>query len=317
MTSRSFFLGAILICVLFAAVLFSCGDTNDDDEAFHDSDDDDNDSTDDDESIWDDDDDNDDDDTCQPLFPNVLITAHRGAMQLAPGNTLPAFEAAFEHGAEIVEADVRHTADGQYVLMHNESVDSTTNGSGLVAEMTLAQIKQLLVDDSAYGNIHGDLRVPTLAEALLLVDSHDGQMYVDMKTDQVEGAVQVIVDLGLEHRGFIYSGDLNEHKRVRAVSLDVRIMPSSTFMLATRYLFWHFEPDPEIVDVHDLGFSRANIELIHSLGSTVAMDALGIPDDLGAQGNTWGWRRMMEFGVDIIQTDYALEMVAFRNSLCR
>ncbi len=320
--------------LLLSILLFAIACANDDDDDQGDialpDDDDDNgdvddagandDLDDDDDDIADDDDndsDDDDDDDCDLLFPDLLIVAHRGATAYAPGNTLPAIEKTFEIGADFVEIDVRHTADGHYVLMHNDTVDATTNGTGYVSEMTLAEIKELLVDDSAYGNIHGDLRVPTLEEALLVIAEKDGQAYLDMKTTEVGGAVQVVVDLGLEDRALAYCGDLHQYDQVRTVSTQIRISPSSTFTFGTRFLFLRFEPDPEIIDVHDLGLNKRNIELIHSKGALVVTDALGSLDDLAMQGYTKAWRILMEWGVDIIQTDYPEELIEYRDSLCQ
>ncbi len=73
----------------------------------------------------------------------MLNIAHRGASAIAPANTLAAFEKAVELGADGVELDVHLSADGVPVVIHDYTVDATTDGSGRVAEMTLAQLKQL------------------------------------------------------------------------------------------------------------------------------------------------------------------------------
>src|SRR5437762_13585732 len=80
--------------------------------------------------------------TCQPLRFPVGI-AHRGANRVAPENTLPAFEAAIALGCDYVEIDVRATRDGQLVLLHDSTVDRTTDGSGRVAEMNFAAVRAL------------------------------------------------------------------------------------------------------------------------------------------------------------------------------
>lgn len=72
-----------------------------------------------------------------------LVIAHRGASGSHPENTLPAFLRAIELGSDLVELDLRMTKDGHVVVIHDVSVDRTTNGRGLVAELTLAQIKAL------------------------------------------------------------------------------------------------------------------------------------------------------------------------------
>ena len=88
--------------------------------------------------------------------------AHRGTTIFAPENTLPALEKAIELGAEYVEIDVRYSSDNVPVLIHDPEVDRTTNGSGNVGELTLAELKQL---DAGFwfGDEFAGTRIPTLA----------------------------------------------------------------------------------------------------------------------------------------------------------
>jgi glycerophosphoryl diester phosphodiesterase len=71
------------------------------------------------------------------------IFAHRGARRVAPENTLPAFAAALDMGADGIELDVHRTSDGQLVVIHDFTVDKTTDGQGEVAKMTYAEIARL------------------------------------------------------------------------------------------------------------------------------------------------------------------------------
>ena len=98
----------------------------------------------------------------EDAFP--LIVAHRGAPSTHPENTLPSFEAAIGHGAKVVELDVRVSADGVPVVMHDPTVDRTTDGSGAVCELTSAELSRL---DA--GTVDQPASVPTLAEVLDLV----------------------------------------------------------------------------------------------------------------------------------------------------
>lgn len=77
----------------------------------------------------------------QPNHP--LVIAHRGGGGLAPENTLPAFNEAVDLGVDVLELDVHGTADGKLVVIHDADVARTTNGSGKIGDLTLAQIKQL------------------------------------------------------------------------------------------------------------------------------------------------------------------------------
>jgi glycerophosphoryl diester phosphodiesterase len=79
--------------------------------------------------------------------PNVLVIAHQGGDGIFPGDTLYAYEHAVALGADVLEMDAHMTKDGEIVLMHDEKVDRTTNGTGLIEDLTLADLKKL---DAAY-----------------------------------------------------------------------------------------------------------------------------------------------------------------------
>ena len=73
------------------------------------------------------------------------VWAHRGASGYRPENTLEAFELAIRQGADGIELDVHTSADGELIVMHDENVDRVTDGTGLIKDMTLAQLKELKV----------------------------------------------------------------------------------------------------------------------------------------------------------------------------
>ena len=100
-----------------------------------------------------------------------LIIAHQGGNQIGPDETLYTYEKAVALGVDILEGDLHITADGVLVLIHDESVDRTTNGSGLVEKMTLTELKELdaaywwsIDDGETYPHRSQGITVPTLAE---------------------------------------------------------------------------------------------------------------------------------------------------------
>jgi len=103
--------------------------------------------------------------------PDVLVIAHQGGDGIFPGDTLYAYEHAVTLGADVLEMDAHMTKDGEIVLMHDEKVDRTTDGTGLIEDLTLAELKKL---DAAYqwSNDSGKtfpfrgqgIQVPTLKE---------------------------------------------------------------------------------------------------------------------------------------------------------
>ncbi len=112
-----------------------------------------------------------------------VIIAHRGLDETFPENTLIAFRAALDRGMAI-EIDVRGTSGEELVVVHDDTVDRTTNGSGEVASMTLAELKQLDAG-SWWGSEFAGERIPTLSETLDVVRDHgtaDTSLILEMKT---------------------------------------------------------------------------------------------------------------------------------------
>src|SRR6478752_4437127 len=98
----------------------------------------------------------------------AFIASHRGGGATAPENTLPAISAALAGGFEYVEVDVALTADGHPVLLHDATVDRTTDGSGRLSALTLAQVRRLDAG-SWFDPAFAGARVPPLAEFLDLL----------------------------------------------------------------------------------------------------------------------------------------------------
>ena len=93
----------------------------------------------------------------------TLVFGHRGAMACAPMNTLASFQLAYEQGADGIELDVHLSQDEQLIVLHDFSVDATTNGRGAAADLTLAQLKELDAG-SWFSSSFGMERIPTLDE---------------------------------------------------------------------------------------------------------------------------------------------------------
>lgn len=104
----------------------------------------------------------------KPLPRRILLGCHRGDRQNFPENTMPAFRAAVAMGLDAIETDVRRTKDGHLVLIHDREVDRTTNGTGRVDEMTLAELRAL---DAGFwkGEAFRGTPIPTVEEFLELV----------------------------------------------------------------------------------------------------------------------------------------------------
>ncbi|HUJ74233.1 MAG TPA: glycerophosphodiester phosphodiesterase [bacterium] len=124
------------------------------------------------------------------------VIAHRGESGAAPENTLPAFERALRCGADGVEFDVQASQDGVPVVIHDERLERTTNGTGWVGEQTWDQL-QALDAGSWFGAGFAGARLPRLAEVLSLFRGSGMTIHVELKTDRVPyaGLVRRVVDL--------------------------------------------------------------------------------------------------------------------------
>lgn len=96
----------------------------------------------------------------------MRMIAHTGYSAVAPGNTLPAYRAAGESDFWGAECDIQRTKDGVWILMHNDTVDATTNGTGKISEMTFAEIRELTVVAGNNLEQYPDEKVPMLTEYL-------------------------------------------------------------------------------------------------------------------------------------------------------
>ena len=127
-----------------------------------------------------------------------LIWAHRGASGYAPENTLLAFKKAIELGANGIELDVQMTKDGELVVCHDETIDRTSNGSGWIKDMTLAELKSL--DFSCGQKDFAGVTIPTMREVFELLAPTGLIINIELKTGIVfyPGMAEKLLELTSE-----------------------------------------------------------------------------------------------------------------------
>jgi glycerophosphoryl diester phosphodiesterase len=123
----------------------------------------------------------------------AFIAGHRGDRANAPENTMAAFEAAFASGLEFVETDVQLTSDGVPILMHDETVDRTTNGTGAVADLTLAEIRALDAG-SWYAPEFAGTQVPLFDEFADALTGTRKKALVELKGYWTPDGIRTILD---------------------------------------------------------------------------------------------------------------------------
>jgi len=149
-------------------------------------------------------------------MPRVLRIGHRGAAGHAPENTLAAVRQGIELGVDFVEIDVRRTADGVLVALHDATVNRTTNGRGRVDALSLGEVRGL---DAGNGE-----RIPTVEEVLQMAGGRTGLM-LELKVDglahlTVQTVQKVQLDTPVIYASFLHK----ELTHVRAVKTEAALM---------------------------------------------------------------------------------------------
>ena len=215
----------------------------------------------------------------------VKVIGHRGIAGLEPENTLRSFRRAIELGVDYVECDVYLSADGQLVLMHDRTVDRTTDGSGPIEEMTFEAIRQL---DAGQGE-----QVPTLEELLDLIEGRC-KAHVELKG---EGTPEPVLGL-TESKGMLgdvvlTSGDTERLKALRALSADVAI----------EHIFGDPPPDA-VARALSVQAKRVSVHHKHATpGYVQAAQAAGLEVIAWPPNTVPEMQAAMDLGVDLICTD--------------
>ncbi|MEW5718561.1 MAG: glycerophosphodiester phosphodiesterase [Chloroflexota bacterium] len=228
-----------------------------------------------------------------------LVIAHRGASAYAPENTLAAFNLALEMGADGIELDVSLTQNGVPVVLHDDTVDRTTNGRGAVKQMTLAQVKAL--DASNKMEKYRGEKIPTLEEVLRAI-SPRGSVNIELKnfavkTDGVEAAtLAAIENTGALDKVMVSSFNPLALRRMYAleprISRGLLYSPHLPIFLRRAWLrpFAH----PTALHPHFTMITREFVAWARGKGYTINTWTVDEPDEM---------KRLIELGVDAIITN--------------
>lgn len=230
---------------------------------------------------------------------HVVVISHRGEHLRHPENTMPAFEEAVRVGADYFELDVRTTSDGKLVLMHDSTVDRTTNGHGEVAKMTFDEIRALdagVKKDPAFAGT----KVPTFDEALDYARGKIG-IYVDCKYISAKDLVEHLASHGMSDHVVIYSGRIS--KDVQQLNPNLKIMPEAHSAEFAQKLVDELQVKVLAFDASD--FKPDVIAVAKKGGALIYVDRLGPAD------NAATWQEAIDAGADGIQTDHPEELVKY------
>ena len=233
----------------------------------------------------------------------VVVISHRGEHLHHAENTIPAFQAAVDAGADFFELDVRTTLDGKLVLMHDATVDRMTGGKGDVSKMTFEDLRKLDVGVNLGPGFAGT-RIPTFDEALAFARGKIG-VYIDSKRISPADAVSAVRAHDMEGHVVVY-GDPKYLKEVGALSPKMKLMPEARNPATLRALIDSLALKVAAFDASD--FNGETIRVARDAHVEIYVDRLGAAD------NPSGWQDAVDRGAAGIQTDHPAELVQFLKS---
>lgn len=235
-----------------------------------------------------------------PFSKNKLVViAHRGNHVDVPENTIASFKEAIKAGADYVEVDLRTSKDGQLVVVHDATVDRTTDGKGRVADLTLAELRALKV-------LNGEKkshRIPEFKE-VLKVCKGEINIYLDFKEADVTQTWEQIREAGMEKQVVVYLNKIPQYKQWRNVAPQMPLMTS---------LIDEVKNSAQL----NIFLGQVKIEVLDNIASPEMVQTAaekGVAVWLDVQSPSEGpdsWEEALGKGVHGLQTDHPAKLVAF------
>ncbi|MGI9049548.1 MAG: glycerophosphodiester phosphodiesterase [Rubrobacteraceae bacterium] len=237
--------------------------------------------------------------------------AHRGDSDSFPENTLAAFEAGVSAGADGLELDVHMTRDGYIVVIHDDTVDRTTNGAGLVRDMTIIGLRDLdagywFSPENGYPHRGRGLYASTLSEVL----NRFPQAFVNLEIKEARPGIEAVVldvirSAGAQDRVVVAAANHRIMRRFRKVSGGRVSTSASQLEIRVFYLFSRLRLERLLRPSYDA------LQVPPRYGSVTvvtprfveAAHRLGVRVDVWTINNPVEMRRLLEFGADTIMTD--------------
>jgi glycerophosphoryl diester phosphodiesterase len=222
----------------------------------------------------------------------TLNIGHRGAKGYEPENTLPSFRKAIELEVDGVEFDVHVCKSGELIVMHDFTVDRTTNGSGAISDLTLSELKKLRINDS--------IEIPTLEEVLWLF-SKSHLINIELKGTQTAELVCDCIEKNVKENKFDYSNfivsSFQREELARVAEYNAKIpLGILTQDSVEEALEWADEFSAKAIHPHFSLLTTENVALTHQKGYQIYTWTVNELEDI---------QHIKMFGVNGIITDFS------------
>lgn len=255
------------------------------------------------------------------LFQNknkVLVAAHRGNWKEYPENSIPAIQSCIGTGVDIIEIDVQRTKDGNYVLMHDASIDRTTNGKGKVSDYTLKELQRFKLKGN--GDTITDYKIPTL-DTILKITKDKIVINIDKSSGRFNELTYLVDSLKCNHHVLLkgngtgdYFKNLNNQDTNSIYYMPLLSIKSKidSFLLVYQPPLFEFllSNDSSIYSGQAFldSLEKWNVKIWYNAlfnsisgGHTETVDAI----------NSWSW--FINHGAFVIQTDYPFHLIKYLN----
>lgn len=258
----------------------------------------------------------------------VLVAAHRGDWRNEPENSLRAFISAANMGVDIVEVDLNRTSDGEIIILHDETLDRTSNGKGKPSDYTLAELKKFRLKDGL--GVLTNNPIPTLREVMTALKGRKVMVNLDKSYEYYTEAFAILKETHTLSQAIFKSAvDFGELKARYGTMLDSIIYMPVIYLdkpLAREKInayLKNMKPYAfELIFQQDTSAVLSDNRFIRDRGAKIWINSLwpwlnaGHDDNKAVEeGNTkdsWDW--LISHGAGIIQTDRPGELIKYRRS---
>lgn len=224
------------------------------------------------------------------------IIAHRGNHVRSPENSVESLAEAIRVGSHYVEIDLRTTRDGELVIMHDATVDRTTDGKGAVRNLTMSQIRSLKLQPAPPSGTH---RVPMLADILQHARGKT-RIYLDFKDADVAQTLKVLKQFRMDTAVVVYINHTSQFVSWRQQAPHIPLivsLPDSVNSVAKLEQFLNV-CDAEILDGDWAGYTRELVQFAHQRHRKIWADIQSQSE------NQSDWDKALALDLDGLQTDH-------------
>lgn len=232
-----------------------------------------------------------------------VVIAHRGDHVNFPENTLEAFEEAIRNGVDYVEVDLRTSKDGVLVIMHDESVNRTTNGAGKVRDLDGAAIARLTIKPGI-SQPSGKYHVPTFAEVLKTCQGRIN-IYLDFKDADVTLVYKMLTESGMVHHMVVYINAEEQYYEWKRVAPAMPLISSVPESIHDEKTLQHFLDQFTLsaVDGRPGQYTEAMLSVLHKNGVAIWLDVQS-----KNEGASY-WDAILDTHIEGMQSDHPAQLV--------